>query len=84
MSGCRLACRIEMVSRPPEKIRSTATAEPSSIKALVPCTVEKKYKSLTRMLDRQIRGAISVRPEVLVILVRHALGGAETMAEILF
>ena len=48
VSGWRLARHIEMVSQPPEKICSTATAEPSSIKALVSCTVEKKYKSLTR------------------------------------
>lgn len=29
VSGLRLARRREMVSRPPEKIRSTATADPN-------------------------------------------------------
>ena len=47
VSGWRHARHIEMVSQPPEKIRSTATAEPS-IKALVSCIVKNKYKSFTR------------------------------------
>ena len=35
------------------------------------------------MLDSQICGAISVRLEVLLILARHAVGGAETLTDIL-